>query len=326
MKRRTFITLLGGAVMAWPVLAWGQQKAKIKRLGFLWGLPPIRELTNAFDRGLADLGWGINGKNIAIDYRFADGYFDRLPALATELVNLGPDVIVAVSAPETSAAKRVANNLPIVFVAHGDPLSQGDIQSLSHPGGNITGLSQMHPELSTKQLDLLKQIAPGVSQIGVLWNAANPAKLTDWKFIRPAAGALGVALQSYEVRGPADFDDAFALITSDRPDALLTLADPLTVTFRQLISDFALSKGLPAMFSHRQFVEVGGLISYGANLSDLFYRAASYVDKILRGAKPADLPVEQPIKFELFLNLATAKKLGLAIPPTLLVAADEVIE
>ena len=325
MRRRQFISLFGGAAVAWPIVARAQQRAKIYRLGFLWGLPPILPWTTAFDRGLAVFGW-VNGQNIVIDHRSADGHFDRLPALATELVNLGADLIVALSAPETSAAKQVTKGIPIVFVVHGDPLSVGDIQSLSHPGGNITGLSQMHPELSTKQLDLLKQIAPGISRIGVLWNAANPAKQTDWKFLAPAAQALGVTLQSFEVRDPADFDNAFVAITRARPDALLTLGDPLMVTYRASVATFALNAGLPAMFTHRQFVEVGGLMSYGANFPDLFRRAARYVDKILKGAKPADLPVEQPTKFELFLNLSTAKKLGLVVPPTLLVAADEVIE
>jgi putative ABC transport system substrate-binding protein len=324
MRRRTFITLIAGAA-AWPVAARAQQRAKIHRLGFLWGLPPIRAWTTAFDRGLADFGW-VNGQNILIEHRSADGHFDRLPALATELVSLGVDLIVALSAPETSAAKQVTKSIPIVFVVHGDPLSVGDIQSLAHPGANITGLSQMHPELSAKQLDLLKQIAPNISRIGVFWNAANPAKLTDWKFLVPAAQALGVVLQSYEVRGPTDFDNAFTAVTRDRPDALLTLGDPLMVTFRTSVVNFALSGGFPAMFTHRQFVEVGGLMSYGANFPDLFRRAARYVDKILKGTKPADLPVEQPTKFELFVNLNTAKKLGLVVPSTLLVAADEVIE
>jgi putative ABC transport system substrate-binding protein len=302
-----------------------EPKASSYRLGFLWGLPPIEEWTAAFDQGLAELGW-IKGRNIVVEHRSPDGHFDRLPALAAELVGLKVNLIVALSAPETAAARNATGSIPIVFVVHGDPIGMGDIQSLAHPGGNITGLSQMHPELSTKQLDLLKQIAPSVSRIAVLWNAANPAKLSDWQQIEPAARTLGVVLQSVEVRRPADFDGAFAIIREQHPDALLTLGDPLTVTLRTSLADFALKEGLPTMFTHRQFVEVGGLASYGANFPDLFHRAAWYVDKILKGAKPGDLPVQQPTKFELYLNLKTAKALGLTIPPPVLLVADEVIE
>ncbi len=235
-------------------------------------------------------------------------------------------MIVALSAPETAAAKKLVQNIPIVFVVHGDPIGTGDIKSLAHPGGNITGLSQMHPELSTKQLDLLRQMAPNISRVAVLWNAANPAKLADWREVKPAAETLGVALRSIEVRRPEDFDGAFAAITEQHFDAMLTLGDPLTVTMRARLADFALKQGLPAMFTHRQFVEVGGLASYGANFPDLFRRAAGYVDKVLKGAVPGDLPVQQPVKFELFLNLKTANALGLTIPPSVLLIADQVIE
>lgn len=289
------------------------------------GLPPIAEWTAAFDQGLAELGW-VNGQNITVDHRSADGHFDRLPALTAELISLKVNLIVALSAPETAATKKVAGAIPIVFVVHGDPIGSGDIQSLAHPGGHTTGLSQMHPELSTKQLDLLKQIAPGMSRAGVLWNAANPAKLADWRELKPAAQTLGVVLQSFEVRAPEDFDGAFAAIGEQQPDALLTLGDPLTVTMRTSLADFALKQRLPAMFTHRQFVEVGGLASYGANFPDLFRRAAAYVDKILKGADPGDLPVQQPVKFELFLNLKTARALGLTFPPSLVQLADQVIE
>jgi putative ABC transport system substrate-binding protein len=302
-----------------------QQKATVYRVGFLWGLPPIAEWTAAFDQGLAELGW-VNGQNIFIEHRSADGHFDRLPALAAELVADKANLIVALSAPETAAAKKVVGNLPIVFVVHGDPVFTGDIQSLAHPGGNITGLCQMHPELSTKQLDILKQIAPGISRIAVLWNAAVATKIAYWQQLRPAANKIGVTLLSVEVRRPEDFEGAFGAIEEQRPDALLTLGDPLTVTMRTSLADFALKERLPAMFTHRQFVEVGGLASYGANFPDLFHRAASYVDKILKGANPADLPVQQPIKFELFLNLRTARALGLTVPPSIAQLADQVIE
>jgi putative ABC transport system substrate-binding protein len=325
------ITFIGAVV---PLLSVGptvsyaantEPEATVYRLGFLWGLPPIAEWTAAFEQGLAELGW-VSGHNIIIEHRSADGHFDRLPALTAELVALKVNLIVALSAPETEAAKKEAGTLPIVFVVHGDPIGTGDIQSLAHPGGHITGLSQMHPELSTKQLDLLKQIAPGISRVGILWNAANPAKAADWKELKPAARTLGVVLQSFEVRRPEDFDDAYAAIRKQRPDGLLTLGDPLTVTMRTSLADFALKEGLPAMFTHRQFVKAGGLASYGANFPDLFRRAAGYVDKILRGSNPGDLPVQQPVKFELFLNLGTAKALGLTIPPSVLLLADQVIE
>jgi putative ABC transport system substrate-binding protein len=302
-----------------------EPKAAVYRVGFLWGLPPIEEWTAAFNQGVAELGW-VNGRNIVIEHRSGDGHFDRLPALVAELISLKVNLIVALSAPETAAAKKTAGSIPIVFVVLGDPIGTGDIQSLAHPGGNITGLSQMHPELSTKQLDLLKQIPPKISRVAVLWNAANPAKLADWRELEPAARTLGVVLQSVEVRRPEDFDDAFAAIREQHPDALLTLGDPLTVTLRTSLADFELNERLPAMFTHRQFVEAGGLVSYGTNFPDLFHGAAWYVDRILKGANPADLPVQQPVKFELFLNLKTAKALGLTIPHSVLMFADQVIE
>jgi len=279
----------------------------------------------AFDQGLAELGW-VSGRNIVIEHRSADGNFDRLPELTAELIGLKVKLIVALSAPETAAAKKLTGNIPIVFVVHGDPIGTGDIQSLAHPGGNITGLCQQHPELSTKQLDLLKQTVPNISRVAVLWNAANPAQQADWRELDPAARTLAVALRSVEVRRPEDFDGAFAAITEQHPDAMLTLGDPLTVTMRTPLANFALRENLPAMFTHRQFVEVGGLASYGANFPDLFRRAAGYIDKILKGANPGDLPVQQPVKFELYLNLTTAKTLDLTIPPSVLLLADQVIE
>jgi len=297
----------------------------VYKVGFLWGLPPIAEWVAAFDQGLAELEW-VSGRNIVIEHRSADGHFDRLPALTAELITDKVSLIVALSAPETAAAKKLTGRMPIVFVVHGDPIGMGDIESLAHPGGTITGLCQMHPELSTKQLDILKQIVPSISHIAVLWNAANPAKLADWQQLRPASHELDVTLLSVEVRRPEDFDDAFAAVRELHPDAMLTLGDPLTITMRKSLAAFALKERLPTMFTHRQFVEVGGLASYGAKFPDLFRRAASYVDKILKGANPGDLPVQQPVKFELFANLETAKTLGLRIPPSVVQLADQVIE
>ena len=300
-------------------------KAKVDKVGFLWGLPPIAEWVAAFDQGLAESGWH-NGRNITVEHRSADGHFDRLPAPVAELIDLKVDLIVALSAPETAAARKATETIPIVFVVHGDPIFTGDIQSLAHPGGNITGLCQMHPELSAKQLDLLKQVAPTTSRVAVVWNATVSTKLSDWQQLRPAAQLLGLQLQSVEVHAPEDFEKAFNAIREQHPDAMLTLGDPLTATMRAPLASFALKESLPAMFTHRQFVEVGGLMSYGANFPDLFRRAAGYVDKILKGASPAELPVQQPVKFELFLNLTTAKALGLAIPSVVLQTADQIIE
>src|SRR5262245_36628442 len=222
----------------------------VYKVGFLWGLPPIAEWVAAFDQGLAELGW-VSGRNIVIEHRSADGHFDRPPVLTAELIADKVSLIVALSAPETATGR-----MPIVFVVHGDPIGMGDIESLAHPGGTITGLCQMHPELSTKQLDILKQIVPSISHIAVLSNAANPAKASDWQQLKPAAHELDVTLLPVEVRRPEDFDDAFAAIREHHPDAMLTLGDPLTVTMRKSLAAFALKERLPTMFTHRQFVEV----------------------------------------------------------------------
>jgi len=282
-------------------------------------------MTAALEQGLRDWGW-LNGQNIVIEHRFAEGHFDRLPALAAELVGLRPDVIVVDAASATQAAKRATRSIPIVFAVHGDPVGAGDIGSLSRPGGNITGLTILHPELIGKQLELLKQAVARVSRVAVLWNAANPAKILDWRELKPAARTLGITLQSREVQRPADFDAAFAAIRGGRPDALLTLGDALTFGARVSITDFAAQERLPALYQYREFVESGGFMSYGADLADLFQHAAEYVDKILKGARPADLPVQQPTKFELVINMKTAEALGLTIPPAVLARADEIIQ
>jgi putative ABC transport system substrate-binding protein len=302
-----------------------QQKATVYRVGFLWGSPPIAEWTAAFDQGLAELGWVI-GQNMVIVHRSADGHFDRLPALTAELIGLKVNLIVALSAPETAAAKKLTGDIPIVFVVHGDPIGMGDIQSLAHPGGHITGLSQMHPELSTKQLDLLQQIASNISRVAVLWNAANPAKLVDWEHLRPAAEALGLSLQSAEVRRPEDFDGAFTAIHELRPDGLLTLGDPLTVTMRTSLADFALNDHLPSVFTHRQFVEAGGLASYGANFPDLFRRAAWYVDKGPQRRQPWRPSSPATRKIRTVSQPQDGQRTQLTIPPAIVQLADQVIE
>jgi putative ABC transport system substrate-binding protein len=325
IDRRTFLAGTGAVLLAAPFVAEAQQKPRVARLGMLWARPPLPAQTEAFEQGLRDLGW-LKGENVHLESRFADGALDRLPRLAAELAGLNVDVIVAVSAPETAAARQATKTIPIVFIVHGDPVGSGDVASLARPGGNVTGLGQMTPEVSTKHLEILKQVVPRVARAAVIWNAANPTKAADWREVRSSAQTLGVALQPHEVRRSADFDEAFAAIRRERPDALVILLDPLTVNMRAAIVEFAAKERVPAMYPSRVFVDSGGLMSYGADLTDLFRRAPRYVDRILRGAKPADLPVEQATKFELVINLKTAKALGLTIPPSLLGRADEIIQ
>jgi putative ABC transport system substrate-binding protein len=323
--RRRFLIRVPLAFLATPFIVEAQPTKKVYRIGFLSGLGYDATVVRLFEQGLREHGW-VNGQNVTIEYRYAEGHLDRLPALATELVRSGVDVIVALSAPETAAAKRATQTLPIVFCVHGDPAGRGDVASLARPGGNITGLTQLHDELAGKQLQILKQVVPHATRVAVLWDGAVVVKALDWRQLRVAAPQLGLVLQSPEVRGPGDFDGAFAAIRKERPDALMVLGDPLTVQFRASIVDFAAQEHIPTMYPLRVFAEAGGLIAYGADVNDLFYRAAGYVDKILKGAKPADLPVEEPTKFELVINLKTAKALALTIPPSLLLQADRVIE
>jgi putative ABC transport system substrate-binding protein len=325
IARRAFVTGLF-ILLAQPGSVAGQQRqVKIRRIGFLWGLGITPLYATAFEHALGDLGW-LNGQNILIEHRSAEGQLDRLPALAAELVSLKPDVIVTVSALETAAVKRATASIPIVFVVHGDPVGSGHVASLAHPGGNITGLTQMLPQLIAKELEILKALVPKAGRVAVLWNAANPAKLRDWEELRPAARSLQIGLNAIDVRSPEGFTDAFASIKKQSLEALFVMNDPLTYHFRTLIANFALKERVPAMYPIRGFVEVGGLMSYGADVLDLTRGAARFVDKVLRGAKPAELPVEQSTKFEFVINLKTAKALGLTIPQSLLVRADEIIQ
>jgi putative ABC transport system substrate-binding protein len=324
MRRIGLAVVLALTLILAPLAAEGQHGARVYQVGYLYG-PPVTPGARVFEEELRNLGW-VKGQNIAIKYRSAEGHLDRLPALARELVALGVDLIVANSAPETNAARQATRTIPIVFVVHGDPVGTGDVESLARPGGNITGLSQLHPELSGKQLDLLKELVPRARRIAVLWNAAVASKAGDWRELQSASQARGIALQSLEVRRPADLEGALAAVKKGRPDALLILGDPMLFTNRGAIAEFARRERLPAMYPWRGAVEASGLISYGADAFDLVRRAAAYVDKILKGAKPADLPVEQPTKFELVINLKTAKALGLTIPQTLLLRADQIIQ
>jgi ABC-type uncharacterized transport system substrate-binding protein len=281
--------------------------------------------TAAFEQGLETFGWSP-GRSVEIEYRSAEGNFDRLPMICNELVSHGADLILAVSAPETAAAKQCTSKIPIVFAIHGDPVGTGDVESLAHPGGNATGMSQTQGDLVSKLLSLLKEAVPHMSRLAVLRNSAVKSKQHDWKEVTAAAPKLGIALDSYEVRAPTDFDGAFAAISRNRPDALLVFGDPMVVKYRASITEFAARERLPAMYPQRQFVDAGGLMSYSADLTELFRQSARIVDKILKGANPADIPVEQPTKFEFVINMKAAEELGLTLPPNLLSLADEVIE
>ena len=327
MKRRAFIAGLGSAV-AWPLVARAQQGAKIYRIGVLnAGIDPIHNpILAPFVEALRELGW-IEGKNFVYEIRFANNQLDRLPSLAAELVGLNVDLIVTVGTLAPLAAKRATPIIPIVMTSSGDPLGSGLVTSLGRPGGNVTGLSGMVPDLGGKRLELLKEALPEISRVAVLWNPANPQSARTFKEAENAAHLLGIDIQSFGVTGPDELGGAFEAIRSTHPDALIAIVeDPLMFDNRQQITDFVAAIGVPAIYGLREFAEVGGLMTYGALLSDLFRRSAGYVDKILKGAKPGDLPVQQPTKFEFVINLKAAKKIGLTVPPSLLARADEVIE
>jgi putative ABC transport system substrate-binding protein len=327
--RREFIGTLAGALLAAPLAAEAQQAAKIARIGFLTlNLALNPQLREAFLRGLRDLGY-VEGSNVVIEYRDAEGKPERLPALAAELVALKVDVIVAPPTLAALAAKQATRTLPIVFTA-ADPVTDGLVTSLARPGGNVTGLSTTAaPEIVGKRLELLKQAVPGVNRVAVLWQPGGQGERTNKDMLKGAevaARALGVRLHVVEARGPEDFDRAFSDMTRARAGALTSVGTTMFFNERRRLVALAAKNRLPAAYSQREFVDAGGLMAYGANIPDLWRRAATYVDKILKGAKPADLPVEQPTKFELVVNLKTAKALGLTIPPALLVRADEVIQ
>jgi ABC-type uncharacterized transport system substrate-binding protein len=332
MKRREFITLLGGAAAAWPLAAHAQQAAKVARIGCIvtgsLESPEQRATVDAFRQGLRERGY-VEGQNIIIEYRAADGRIERFPELATELVRLNLDLIVASNTPAALAAKQATTAIPIVVPVMGDPVGDGLASSLARPGGNVTGMTFLGPELATKRLELLKQAFPTMSRVAALWHPGAYGDSTMKEMmgkLAAAAGTLQVQLQLVEVRGAAEFDRAFLAMGRERADALIVLPSPMLFSERRHIVDLATKHRLPSIAMAREFAELGGLMAYGANLPDLFRRAATYVDKILQGAKPADLPVEQPIKFEFVINLKTAKALGLAVPLIMQMTADEVIE
>jgi ABC-type uncharacterized transport system substrate-binding protein len=327
--RAAITVVLALTLFAAPLAVEGQQTAKVARIGFLFlNLAPNPHLKEAFRQGLRDLGY-VEGRNVVIEYRDAEGKLERLPALAAELVALKVDVIVASGTPAALATKQATRTLPIVFTAVADPVTSRLVTSLAQPGGNVTGVSVLAPELVGKCLEQLKQVIPAVSRVAVLWHPGAMGERTDKdmvKRIEVAAQALEVRLQFLEARGPADFDRAFSEMTRARADALTVLTSSMLFGERRRLVDLAAKNRLPAVYPWREGVDAGGLMAYGPDLADLLRRAATYVDKILKGAKPGDLPVEQPTKFELVINLKTAKALGLTIPSSLLQRADQVIE
>jgi putative tryptophan/tyrosine transport system substrate-binding protein len=329
MNRRTFLSGLALGTLAAPLGVTGQQVGKIARIGYLpLNLAGGPDLHEAFRQGLRDLGY-VEGRNLVIEYRDAEGKPERLPALAAELVALKVDLIVAPSTPAARAARQATTTLPIVVPNMGDPVWDGLVASLARPGGNITGLTVFTLELVGKRLEQLKQAVPGLSRVAVLWQPGVFGEPTEKEMLKRAevAGqALGVRLQFVEARGPDDFDQAFSDMTRARAGALTVLGSAMLFNERRRLVDLATKHRLPTVFPWRQGVDAGGLMSYGPNGPDLHRRAATYVDKILKGAKPADLPVEQPTKFELVINLKTAKALGLTIPQSILQRADEVIQ
>jgi putative ABC transport system substrate-binding protein len=328
MERRAFLAG-AAALLAAPLAAETQQAAKVARIGYLLlDRAAAPHLPEAFRQGLRDLGY-VEGRNVVIEYRDAEGKVDRLPAVAAELVALKVDVIVAQGTPHALAAKQVTRTIPIVFATAADAVGSGLVTSLARPGGNVTGLSFVGPGLVGKRLELLKQAVPGVSRVAVLWQPGYQNERTEKDLLKGAevaARALGVRLQVVEARGPADFDRAFSDMARARAGALTVLFSSTFFNERRRLVDLAAKNHLPAVYVSRDFVDAGGLMSYGPNLADMFRRAATYVDRILKGAKPADLPVEQPTKFDLVINLKTTKALGLTIPPSLLQRADEVIQ
>src|SRR5262245_30664136 len=327
MRRREFIAL-GGAAMAWPLGASAQQRAKIPRIGYLSIDPSNYQSSRVFVQGLRDLGY-VEGRNVVIEVRDAEGKLERLPALAAELVALNVDVIVAPGAVHAMAAKQATGTIPIVFDGVADPVADGLVTSLARPGGNVTGFSALATELVGKRLELLTEAVVGIGRVAILWQPGAFSDTTEQDLLKKTevvARALGVRLQFVEARGPADFERAFSEMVSARVDALTGMWGTMFFLERRGLVELVAKNRLPAVYPLREHVDAGGLLAYGPNLADSIRYAATYVDKILKGAKPAELPVEQSTKFELVINLKTAKALGLEILPMLLARADEVIE
>jgi putative ABC transport system substrate-binding protein len=328
ISRRAFLGTVAGGLLAAPRAAEAQPAGKVWRIGFIQTAAPneMEHLTKALDEGLRELGY-VEGRNVVFERRFAEGKQERLAALAAELVRLNVDVIVTGANPVIAAVKQATATIPVVMMVSRDPVGAGFIASLARPGGNITGFANdPTPEIIGKNLELLKEAAPRVSRVAFLWNPVPPGAGTYKNAVESAARKLGVTFQSVEVRGRNDFEGAFAAMVRERANGVVVAADPVLLGPRSQIVLLAARSRLPAVYALREFAEAGGLMSYGPNVADQFRRAAIYVDKILKGAKPGDLPVEQATKFELVINMKTAKALGLTIPPSLLLRADEIIQ
>jgi putative ABC transport system substrate-binding protein len=327
IDRRAFLQVLSGGLLAGSGPAWAQPATRLWRIGFLSPAASsdtrMRGLLDAFREGLVELGH-VEGRSFLIEPRWAEDHYERLPQLATELVALRVDVIVAVAVPAIRAAKAATQTIPIVMAAVVDPVATGLVSSFAHPGGNVTGLSTMAPEVTAKQVEILKEIVPKASVIALLWNPDNPGNLPQLRAAEASSRSLGIRLLAVDTRGPEDFDRAFAAMARGRADALIVMADVMLNKHRARLADLAAVHRLPAAYG--QDVSPVGLLTYSVNTRDLFRRSASYVDRILKGAKPGDLPVEQASRFELAINLKTARALGLTIPQSLLLRADHVIE
>ena len=328
MDRRTFLGILVGSVLAVPLIIEAEPAGKVPRIGLLllFGAPDQpNPLVEAFRDGLRDLGY-VEGRNLAIEYRWAEGQNQRLADQAAELVRQKVALIVTPGTPATLAARAATSEIPIVMTNVGDPVGSGIVPSLARPGDNVTGLSLLDRDLHGKRIELLKEAVPKLTRLAILWSANDPGMTLAFSRVEEAAKARGFALQSLAVREPGEFPRAFEAAASGRAEALFVTAQPFTTRHQGQILNLVAKHRLPAMYTLRPFVEAGGLMAYGPSQTEQYRRAATYVDKILKGAKPADLPVEQPTKFELVINLKTAKALGLTIPPSLLARADQVIE
>ena len=326
MSGKSGLWLLATLLLTTAPLAEAQQPTKVPRIGYLQAPPAsaVATRTDAFRQGLRELGY-VEGKNIIIEWRFADGKLDRVPGLVAELVRLKVDVIVTGGSFATGAAKEATSTIPVVMTQDSDPVGNGYVGSLARPGGNITGLSTLAPELSGKQLELLKETVPKLSRVAVIGSSNRSGNAQSLKETEHAAGALGVKLQYLDILSPNDIGAAFRAASKQKADAVLVLTGPVVTSQRREIINLASKNRLPAIYDRAEFVEEGGLMTYSVSSADLFRRAATYVDKILKGRKPADLPVEQPTKFELIINLKAAKQIGLTIPPSVLARADKVI-
>ena len=323
---RRIVAALAALMLLAGSLGAAAQPGKVHRIGFLWDGPDVfPDSIEAFRRGLRDLGY-VEGRNLTIEYRWAHGKPERMRELADELVRLKVDVIVAPSSVYTSAAKQATSTIPVVFVSHADPLRSGHVATLARPGGNVTGLSLMMTETNVKSLELFKEVVRKASRVAVMWDPATPSHGPGLKAIESAAPPLGLQVQSVPVRSPAEYEAAFAAMVRERADGVLVLSTPMFIADAPQLAELALARKLPSLFGPKNHVAAGGLMSYSPDRRELFRRGAVFVDKILRGAQPASMPVEQPTKFELVINLRTAKSLGLVISPAMLARADEVVQ